>query len=162
MEKKNYSKPVMGIETFVPNQFIAGCYKWGLELVCTRGAVNGDHYVFNNTDPTLGENAAVGQVTHPGHSMGYIYVRLDTPVTPTMDMPEVQAAVASVGEIPAAMGNDQNTHGNPAGARYWMKNKHGQYQIGYAWTIDGELHFHEGEMEWTLLSGSDGAGPNAS
>ena len=25
MEKKNYERPVMGIETFVPNEFIAGC-----------------------------------------------------------------------------------------------------------------------------------------
>lgn len=162
MEKKSYSKPVLMAERFEPQEYIAGCYKWGLELICTGGAVNGDHYVFNDTDPTAGHNAAVGQITHAGHSMGYIYVRTETPDYPQMSDPAVQAVIASVGEFPAAMGNDQNTQGNPAGARYWMVNKHGQYQIGYAWVIDGDLHFHEGEMEWQLISGSDGAGPNAS
>ena len=32
MEKKNYSRPMMAVETFVPNQFIATC--WVLDLYC--------------------------------------------------------------------------------------------------------------------------------
>ena len=160
--KEKWESLRLEAQQFAPQEYIAGCYKWGLELWCTGGDNNGDHYVFNNTDPTAGTNAAVGSVFCEPHSLGYLYVRTETNVTPTLDMPEVQAAIASVGEFPAAMGNDQNTQGNPNGARYWMVKKTGEYQIGYAWYVDGQLHFHEGEMEWELISGGDGAGPNAS
>ena len=43
-----------------------------------------------------------------------------------------------------------------------MKNKLGEYQAGYAWYTNGELHFHEGDMVWQFVSGGTGSGPNAS
>ena len=160
--KEKWICPDLDVQVFTPQEYISGCYKWGLELVCTGGAVNGDHYVFDTTNPPENGTPAVGQVIHSGHSMGYIYVRTETPDYPSMSDPAVQAVMASVGEFPGALANDQNTNGNPAGNRCWMRNKSGEYVVGYAWYIDGDLHFHAGEMEWQLLSGSDGAGPNAS
>ena len=161
MEKKNYERPVMGTETFVPNEFIAGCYRWKLELECTGGAVNGDHYVFNSNN-SQNDNPAIGQVIHEGHLAQILYIVTESSETPTMATPEVIEALASVGEFPGVMGNDQNTNGNPSGARHWMKNKLGEYQADYAWYTNGELHFHEGDMVWQLVHGGTGSGPNAS
>ena len=152
-ELKEYSKPRMVMESFTPQEYVASC--WWLQLICTGGSNSGDHYVFNDTDPTLGTNAAVGQVTHGYHVMDILKAR-----TPDDQPPAGQYlldVLSTIGEFPAALANDQNTHGNPDGGRYWMKNKHGEYQIGYAWYTNGEIHFHEGEMEWNLQDS-----PNAS
>ncbi len=159
--KKNYSKPVMVMDTFVPNQYIAGCYRWKLELECTGGSTSGDHYVFNSNN-SQDDNPAVGQVTHAGHMTQILYVVTETSEMPSPTDPIVMAELAKVGEFPGVMGNDKNTHGNPAGDRHWMKNKLGQYQSGYAWYSGGELHFHEGDMVWDLIHSGSGSGPNAS
>lgn len=160
MEKKIYSKPVLTAEAFEPQEYIAGCYKWKLDLVCTGGSTSGDHYVFNNTDPTNAENPAVGQVTHAGHNDTTLWATTEDDNPPSGQY--LLDILATVGEFPGAMANDKNTNGNPAGARYWMLNKLGQYQIGYAWYTNGVLHFHEGDMEWQLVSAGTGSGPNAS
>ena len=143
----------MLMEQFVPQEYVATC--WWLQLECTGGSTSGDHYVFDNTDPTTGENAAVGQVTHGYHLLDILKAQ-----TPDDNPPQGQYLLdilSSIGEFPAALANDQNTHGNPNGGRYWMVNKHGQYEIGYAWYTNGELHFHEGDMVWKKQSS-----PNAS
>ena len=145
---KNYSKPVMQMEQFVPQEYVASC--WWLQLQCTGGSTSGDHYVFNTTDPTNAENAAVGQVTHPAHPS--IILKAQTPDEYPPRGQYLLDVLATVGEFPGAMANDKNTHGNPDGARYWMLNKVGDYQQGYAWYTNGELHFHEGNMEWQLQS----------
>lgn len=151
----------MDVQVFTPQEYIAGCYRWALDLVCTGGDISGDHYVFNGSGQD--GNAAIGEVTHPGHFEERIFCVTDTSEQPSWTSPEVVAALETVGEFPGLMGNDQNTHGNPNGARTWMQNKLGEYIQGVAWTgQDGELHFHEGSMEWILVGGSSGTGPNAS
>lgn len=160
--KKNYLRPAMVMETFSPNQFIAACYRWRLDLVCTGGSTSGDHYVFDSNN-SQNDNPAMGQVTHPGHTITPpLYVWTETDATPSITDPAVIAVLETVGEFPGVMGNDQNTHGNPSGARTWMKNKLGEYVAGYAWWTNGELHFHAGDMEWKLDHSGSGSTPNAS
>ena len=68
--KKNYSKPVMVLDLFTPNEYVAACYKWELKLLCTGGSTDGMHYVF----PAEGAEA-VGTVYHSSHEMTY-YLKL--------------------------------------------------------------------------------------
>ena len=143
---KNYSKPVMQMEQFVPQEYVASC--WFLQLYCTGGSTNGDHFLFNTQSPPTNNTPAVGQVTHPAH-----YSKILKAQTPDEYPPSGQYlldVLSEVGEFPGALADATNTNGNPGGARYWMQNKSGAYQIGYAWTYEGEYHFHEGEMEWEL------------
>lgn len=35
----------MDVQVFTPQEYIAGCYRWKLELECTGGSTSGDHYV---------------------------------------------------------------------------------------------------------------------
>ncbi len=151
--KKEYSKPKMVMETFTPQEYVAAC--WWLQLECTGGSTSGDHYLFNTPDPTSGNVAAVGEVNHGPHITDILKAH-----TPDDQPPQGQYlldVLSSVGEFPASLADDSNTHGNPHGGRYWMTNKDGSYQVGYAWTYNGEYHFHVGEMVWQLQSS-----PNAS
>ena len=147
-------------QQFAPQEYVADCYRWRLQLECTGGSTNGDHYVFDYTDPTLQVNAAIGQVTHPGHDDQVLWATTDDGYPPRGQY--LLDILATVGEFPGAMANDQNTNGNPSGARYWMVKKTGDYQIGYAWYTNGVLHFHEGDMVWEMVHHGTGSTPNAS
>lgn len=159
--KEKWICPDLDVQVFTPQEYIAGCYRWYLDLECTGGSVNGDHYVFNATGQD--GSAAIGQVIHAGHHDQRLYVVTDTPETPALTDPVVLNVLSSVGEFPGLMGNDQNTHGNPSGDRHWMQNKLGEYISGYAWIgTDSQLHFHAGDMVWILEHSGTGTGPNAS
>lgn len=164
METRNEKWQSLRLEAqkFAPQEYFADCYRWILPLVCTGGSTSGDHYVFNSNN-SQNDNPAIGQVTHPGHTVTPpLMVWTDSSSQPSLTDPAVLEVLATVGEFPGVMGNDQNTHGNPSGARTWMKNKLGEYVAGYAWFTNGELHFHAGEMEWQLQHHGTGSTPNAS
>ncbi len=151
--KKEYLKPKMVREKFVPNEYVAAC--WWLQLYCTGGSQSGDHHLFDTTSPPTDHTPAVGQVNHPAHYTTILKAKTEDDLMPHGQY--LLDILSTVGEFPASLADDTNTNGNPHGARYWMQNKSGEYQVGYAWTYEGEYHFHVGEMEWQLQSS-----PNAS
>ena len=146
---KKYSKPVMQMEQFVPQEYINAC--WHLNLHCTGGAVNGEHWVF--TYPADG-STYLGEVLHGEHDLGYLTCKTEGDARPSDT--QLAEIYASVGEFRAALASDAATNSNP---RQLHPNKQDDYTRGFAWTMNGEMHFMAGdELVWSLIEER----PNAS
>lgn len=158
--KKNYSKPVMVLDLFTPNEYVAACYKWELRLLCTGGSTNGMHYVFEHE----GEES-VGTVYHDSHEMTY-YLWTETNAAPSGA--QLQEFYTSIGEFNAYLADDTATNGNPDHRKFHIVGAQGEhYYTGYAWVasvpgIEGNMHFINGEMTWNLVYSGQGSTPNAS
>ena len=66
MGKKCYERPVMAFERFVPNEFVANCFTYTANLVCTYGQWHKDYHK-TNTGATNPNNGCYGQEDHMHH-----------------------------------------------------------------------------------------------
>ncbi len=141
-------------QSFAPQEYIAGCYRWELTLDCRGGSKNEFYYVFESLDGT-----EVGHVDHAAHSETY-YAVTDTNEPPSGQ--ELLDVLNSIGEFPGLQADTEATNGNPR--KVMRKAVAGEdYVWGHAWiTTDGEMHFIEGDMVWHLIGSGTGSGPNAS
>ncbi len=149
------------VQSFAPQEFIAACYKWQLDLLCTGGSTNGMHYVF----PAEGEEA-VGTVYHASHTMTY-YLWTTTADAPSGQ--QLQDFYASIHEFNAYLADDTATNGNPNHRKFHIVGAQGEHWYeGLAWQahapgIDGDFHFiHADELVWTNVYSGQGNTPNAS
>lgn len=53
MEKKNYSKPILEIECFLPNHYVASCFTYRANLVCGYGLWHKNNHTTEPLDATV-------------------------------------------------------------------------------------------------------------
>lgn len=133
---KNYSKPVMRMELFVPQEYCYVC--WKVLLNCDGATQTGDsdHYIFINSGGsyTYWADMCETENRHLPHSE-LVIVRTDTEAPPTPA--EVDSAILNWDFKDAVMGSASNTtHGGK------IFKDGAPHTDGYAWgTAPWPVHF---------------------
>ena len=151
---KNYSKPVMQMEQFVPQEFIAAC--WICELYCegsqrdSKGHLQ--MYVFNGNPPTGSFlNPTMGE--HLGHPVA-------TFIT-TTSSPEIKPSVLDLSEtIDDRPGVVASQSAVATGQGTFVGGKEDQWRGGYTWPSVGDWAQYgwcfATTIEWNLKGAGDG------
>jgi len=150
---KKYSKPVIQMEQFVPQEYVADC--WRCELYCsgTQHSPNGQPQVYIFDLPYTGGTYRTDQmVEHQRHLIGRYKVISDTDPGPEYfsgTLHEFTAACASVDAV-------------SPGNQHFIEHKTDQYTSGWVWPSQPPhteyVYCFAEVIEWQRISGS----PNAS
>lgn len=151
---KNYSKPVMQMEQFVPQEYVADCWVCTLECIGTQYAANGQPQIYIFDSPySHGQKYRSDQmVPHEGHTIGTYKVISDTEPTPLYfagTLGEFSSITASI---------DAVSPGNQG----FVGHKEDEYTEGYCWPSQPPhtdyVYCFAKVIEWQRV----GVGPNAS
>lgn len=142
---KKYSKPVMQMEQFVPQEYVAAC--WRLNVWCEGplpSAANGTPQVFV-VNMEEGDHV-VGQMStscEGGHLC-------PPPIYATTESPDIKPDISvlkyELYGFHAAIATDEALNQNHS---HLMENKPGHYTEGFSWTVNGQYHFFR-EPNWEL------------
>jgi len=135
--KKNYSRPAMVMETFVPNEYCDSC--WKSEVQCVGQSSSQGHlirYITFPNDPDKPGQYDMHWNGHTSHKVTY-YLRLPDGITPTpqnfttltdyiIKVEDEQGSATTSDDIEVAHGRSSS----------------GQDQFdGWGWLVGGNVHF---------------------
>lgn len=137
---KKYSKPVMQMEQFVPQQYCEGCTT--IQLYCNGGYQTQDrnHWIFNmNTAPPT----YIGDITADGNEHGphWMDVYVKGEVSPSASDAELLALVANSTYFNAVMASSSATTQSGPNGTIELKDPPTGAEHGVAWTVGTYLHF---------------------
>lgn len=160
MEKKNYERPVMGIETFVPNQFIAACWVLHLECMGTQYDKHNHPQVYIFTQPTDHTTPYLPDqmIEHAPHAVGTWVVQADTKPDPL----DINQYVSELNEFAGVSASQSAV--SPGNQTFVPGAKTDEYTMGYAWRSIAPhteyVYCFTTSADWELKG--EGSGPNAS
>ena len=134
MEKKNYERPLMTVEKFLPQEFCSQCYLG--EVHCIGESDSQGHFIRYITFPPDTHEYDMHWNGHTEHPVTY-HLRLPDGITPTAEnfttlteyiikVDDPQGAATSSDEIEIAHGRSSSGHE--------------QYD-GWGWLVNGNVHF---------------------
>ncbi len=147
-ERKDYSKPLMNKELFIPQEAISACWKCVLRCEGTPKAKNQHPHIYVFDNPPTGSYRSTQMIDHNAHDIGTFKVISDTDPGPEYfagTLGEFSAIVASQSAVAPGQGT-------------FVGHKTDQYTPGYAWTSAEWNYCFAQTIEWVRIDG----GPNAS
>ena len=132
--KKNYSRPAMVMETFVPNHYCDAC--WVATVECIGESASQGHFIRYITFPPDTHEYDIHWNGHTNHPVTY-YLRVPDGLDPTTkDITELTQYIIAVDDPQSASTTGDNieiAHGRSSSG-------HEQYD-GWGWLVGGNVHF---------------------